>query len=211
MRITGLERRAGQKQITLTLDGQVEMLISAEVCLQMGLRVGDDLTEPRIESLHEAQARKSCLDSALRLLSYRQRTESELRDRLMQKRSRPEIVAETISQLRTAGLLDDAQFARSWVDSRNQRAPRSRRLAAAELRAHGVTRGVVEDVTATIDERDAAYRAAERRALSLSLSPYVEFRRRIGGLLLRRGFNYEIVRETVQKLWHDIAAEGHSR
>ncbi len=112
MRITGLERRPGQKQITLTLDGQMEMLISAEVCLQMGLRAGDDLTEPRIESLHEAQARKSCLDSALRLLSHRQRTESELRDRLMQKRSRPEIVAETISQLRTAGLLDTPLTAR---------------------------------------------------------------------------------------------------
>ena len=102
-------------------------------------------------------------------------------------------------------------FARGWVDSRNQRAPRGRRLASAELRAHGVTRGVVEDVTATIDERDAAYRAAERRARSLAGSPYAEFRRRIAGLLLRRGFNYEIVRETVQKLWHDIAAEGDSR
>ena len=210
MQITGIERRPRQKQITLTLDGQMEMLISLEICLQMGLRVGDDLTEPRMESLHEAQAKKRCLDSALRLLSYKQRTESELRDSLMQKRLRPEIVAETISRLRTAGLLDDAQFARSWVDSRNQRAPRSRRLAAAELRARGVTRGVVEDVTATIDERDAAYRAAERRALSLAALPYVEFRRRIGGLLLRRGFNYEIVRETVQKLWRDIAAEGDS-
>jgi len=201
MRITRLERRPGQKQITLTLDGQVEMLISAEVWLQMGLRVGDDLTEPQIESVQEAQARSGCLDSALRLLSYRQRTESELRDRLIQKRLRPEVVAETISRLRTAGLLDDAQYARSWLDSRNQRAPRGRRLAAAELRARGVTRGVVEDVTATIDERDAAYRAAERRARSLSALPYVEFRQRIGGLLLRRGFNYELVRETVSLLW----------
>ena len=210
MRITRLERSRGQKQITLTLDSQMQMLISAEVCLQMGLRVGDDLSEPQIESLHEAQARRACLDSALRLLSYRQRTESELRDRLMQKRLRSEIVAATISRLRTAGLLDDAQFARSWVGSRNQRAPRSRRLAAAELRARGVTRGVVEDVTATIDERDAAYRAAERRALSLADLPYVEFRRRIGGLLLRRGFDYEVVKETVQMLWLTVAEERNS-
>jgi regulatory protein len=201
MRITGLERRPGQNQITLTLDGRVEILISADVCQQMGLRVGDDLTEPRIESVREAQARKGCLDSALRLLSYRQRTESELRERLMQKRFRPEIVAETISRLRSAGLLDDAQFASSWVDSRNQRAPRSRRLAAAELGALGVTRRVVDDATATIDERDAAYRAAQRRAASLTGSPYAEFRRRIAGLLLRRGFNYEIVTETVSLLW----------
>jgi len=210
MRITALERRPGNKGVRLCLDEDIEMVVSLEVCLQRGLRVGDDVTRAEIDELNNAEERKRCLDSALRLLSYRQRSEAELRERLMRKRVPPEVVRDTMERLRSAGLLDDQEFARTWVESRNQRAPRSRRLAAAELRARGVTRGVVEDVTATIDERDAAYRAAERRALSLAALPYVEFRQRIGGLLLRRGFNYEIVRETVQKLWRDIAPDGDS-
>ena len=210
MRITTLERRPGQKLVKLCLDEDIEMVVSVEVCLQRGLRVGDDVTGAQLDELNEAEARRRCLESALRLLSYRQRSEAELRERLMRKRVAPEVVRDTLERLRSAGLLDDREFARSWVENRDQRAPRSRRLAAAELRAQGVTRGVVDDVTATIDDRDAAYRAAERRAGSLAALPYVEFRQRIGGLLLRRGFDYEIVRETVQKLWRDIAAEGDS-
>lgn len=180
------------------------MVVSLEVCLQRGLRVGDDLTHTQLDELNEAEARRRCLESALRLLSYRQRSEAELRDRLMRKQVPPEIVRDTMERLRSAGLLDDQEFAQNWMENRNQRAPRSRRLAAAELRARGVTRDVVTDVTAAIDERDAAYRAAERRARSLAALPYVEFRQRIGGLLLRRGFNYEIVRETVNGLWREI-------
>jgi regulatory protein len=210
MLITSLERRPGSKQVKLCLDGDIEMIVGLEVCLLRGLRVGDHVTRPQLDDLNEAEARRRCLESALRLLSYRQRSEAELRDRLTRRRITAEIVSDTLQRLRSAGLLDDEEFARSWVASRNQRAPRSRRLAASELRALGVTRGVVEEAAAAIDERDAAYRAAERRAHLLSALPYVEFRQRIGGLLLRRGFDYEIVRETVQKLWRDVAAEGDS-
>ena len=210
MLITALERRPGSKQVRLCLEGDMELILSLEVCLQRGLRAGDDLTRTQLDELNEAEARRHCLESALRLLSYRQRSEAELRDRLLRKRVPPEFVRDTIERLRSAGLLDDQEFARNWVESHNQRAPRSRRLAAAELRARGVARGVVEGVTATIDERDAAYRAAERRAQSLAAKPYIEFRQRIGGLLLRRGFDYEVVRETVQKLWRNVAAEGDS-
>jgi regulatory protein len=208
MRITTLERRPGSKQVKVRLDPDIEMVVSLEVCLQRGLRVGDDLTHTQLGELTEAEARRRCLESALRLLSYRPRSEAELRERLMRRRVSPEIVSETIERLRSAGLLDDQEFARTWVESRNQRAPRSRRLVTSELRARGVSRGVVAEAAATIDERDAAYRAAERRALSLAALPYPDFRQRIGGLLLRRGFDYEIVRETVHKLWREVAAAG---
>ena len=210
MQVTALERRPGKKGVRLCLDADIEMVVSLEVCLQRGLRIGDDITGAQLDEIQAAEERRRCLESALRLLSYRQRSEAELRDRLMRKRVPPEVVQDTMERLRSAGLLDDQEFARSWVESRNQRAPRSRRLAAAELRARGVTRGVVEDVTAIIDERDAAYRAAERRARSFAALSYVEFRQRIGGLLLRRGFDYEVVRETVRTLWREVAAEADS-
>jgi regulatory protein len=207
VRISALERRPGKKGVRLCLDEDTEMVISLEVCLQRGLRIGDDLTRTDLDEIRELEERRHCLESALRLLSYRQRSEAELRDRLIRKRVPPEIVGDTIDRLRSAGLLDDLGFARNWVENRNQRSPRSRRLAAAELRAFGVTRPVVDDVTATIDERDAAYRAAERRALSLAAVPYDEFRRRISGFLVRRGFDYEIVKETVQQLWRRVATK----
>jgi regulatory protein len=210
MRITALQRLPANKRITVRLEEGTEVTVSLEVCLQRGLRVGDHLTAAELDELTTAEARRRCLESALRLLSYRQRSEAELRDRLSRTRASPDIVGHTIDRLRNAGLLDDEGFAENWVERRDQRAPRSRRLAAAELRARGVASAIVEGVTSTIDERDAAYRAAERRARSLSAVPYVQFRQRIAELLIRRGFDYDVVRETVQRLWSDSGRTGGS-
>jgi regulatory protein len=58
-----------------------------------------------------------------------------------------------------------------------------------------------------VDERDAAYRAAERRARALAGSPFQQFQQRVGGLLLRRGFSYEVVHETVSALWKELDQE----
>jgi regulatory protein len=207
MRITTLERRRGQKRITIRFDEGTDVLVGTEVCVQYGLRPGVDLTDSQLTEILHAEAHRDCLESAVRLLSYRQRTEAELRDRLLKKKMSAEVVAETIERLLSAGLLDDTQFARNWVETRDQRAPRSRRLIAQELRARGVARPVIERETAALDENHAAYRAAERRAQTLSGSSYADFRQRIGGLLLRRGFGYETVRETVHRLWLDVKGE----
>ena len=210
MQITALERRQGQKQVQVHLaDGRV-ISIGAEVCLRFGLHVGDALNDGQLNTIQDAETRRSCLQSALRLLSYRQRSEAELRDRLTHKQVPADVVSDTLFRLRNAGLLDDEAFARDWVESRTQRAPRSRRLVAAELLARGVPKEMIAEAAGTIDERDAAYRAAERRARSLAGLPYADFRQRISGLLLRRGFDYDVVRETVRKLWRDARTPSDS-
>jgi regulatory protein len=205
MRITALERRPGEKRVKLCLDSGREMAIGLEICVRRGLRVGEDLGMLELTELEEEEARRLCLESALRLLSYRQRSQAELRERLLRNRFAPEIVGSTVERLCSAGLVNDEQFARTWVESRDIRAPRSRRLMASELRERGVARDLVDEAAGKIDDRDAAYRAAERRARSLRGLPYDKFRRRVGGLLLRRGFDFEVVGETVNRLWREVS------
>jgi regulatory protein len=128
-----------------------------------------------------------------------------LRQRLARRGTPSPIVDETITRLRDLGLVNDETFARSWVENRDHTSPRSRRLLALELRNKGVARPIVQDSLATLDEDDAAYRAAARRARSLASLPYTDFRRRLSDLLLRRGFGYETARSTVARLWEEVA------
>jgi regulatory protein len=203
MRITALERRPRDKHIRVHLDNDTHLSFGREVCLTFALRVGDQINDTQLAAMRDAEARRQCLESALRLLSYRQRSEAELRDRLVRKRVPANIVGDTIQRLRDAGLLDDTQFAQRWVDDRDQRAPRSRRLIAQELRAKGINKETISGATATVDELDAAYRAAERRARSMTSPSHSDFRRRIGDFLIRRGFDYEVVNRTVARLWDE--------
>lgn len=210
MRITALERRPRKRNYDLYLDGALALTLSPDVCVRFGLRTGDEISPERLAAIRETEARESAMKAALRLLTYGPRSEHELRERLMKKAIPPDARDATIARLRENGLIDDKGYAQAFVDSRNSTSPRSRRLIAAELRAKGIRQAVADECAAAVDDAEAAYRAASRRARKLAGKPHEEFRRRLGDFLLRRGFDYEIATATVSRLWpesRDGAAE----
>ena len=203
VRIAALERRPRSRRVKCHLEGGQAIFLAQEVSDRFQLRVGVELDDDELEELRAAQARHQALESALRLLSYRPRSESEIRTRLRRAGVPEDVRNETIERLRGAGLIDDESFARDWVDGRQSRSPRGRRLLASELRAQGIERQILESAVAGVDDFESAYRAAERRAGSLKSLPKQQFRQRLSGFLLRRGFDYETVRKTVATLWEE--------
>ena len=126
-----------------------------------------------------------------------------MREALRKRCFEDDVVDETLARLIDLKLVDDSEFARTYAELRDRSSPRSRRLIAAELRAKGVGRAILEEPLIEIDEADAAYRAAERRARSLATADFADFRRRLGDHLLRRGFSFEVARQTVGRLWSE--------
>ena len=108
-----------------------------------------------------------------------------------------------IARLRELGLVDDAAFARAWVEGRSRLSPRSRRLLRRELQAKGIEGEAAREALVSQDDEDAALRAAGRRAAAMRGLPYPEFRRRLGEFLRRRGFDSATVRHTADRLWRD--------
>jgi len=210
MRVTAIEKQRRSRRANLFIDGRFALAASLEVLAQAGLRVGDEIDDVRLDELRQAETRHAALTSALRLLAYRPRSEAEVRQRLARRGAPPVVVDETIARLRDLALVDDEAFARFWVESRDQTRPRSRRLLASELRIKGVAGQTTERSLADLNEDDAAYRAGARRGRMLAALPYAEFRRRLGGFLLRRGFAYETVRATVNRLWRETTSQATS-
>ena len=207
MRITALDKQPRRSSYELQIDGEPAFAISPDIRLQFGLRAGDEISHERLIAVREAEERHVAMKSALRLLSYRPRSEQELRERLAKKSVSPQISDATITRLRENGLIDDEAYARTFVEGRDRTSPRGRRLLAAELRTKGVSKPIAEDATADVDEGQAAYRAAVRRARSLTKVSFVDFRRRLGDFLVRRGFGYETAGETVSRLWAETRGE----
>lgn len=128
----------------------------------------------------------------LRKLTGQARTRHEL-DQALKSKQVPETVAnEVLDRMEEVGLVDDASFARDWVESRQQRRQLSRRALRHELRAKGVDRDQIEDALASVDSDDeyvAARALAERRARSMTELPREVRYRRLAGVLARRGFS----------------------
>jgi len=99
--------------------------------------------------------------------------------------------------------VDDMAFAQFWKDNRESFSPRSQWLTKLELRRKGVAGDIIDQVVDAVDDYDSAYRAALSKARSLPLSDYQGFRRRLGGYLRRRGFSYEVIVNTVERLWQE--------
>lgn len=201
MRITALERRPKKRLMELFVDGRLVAALSPEVCARFDLRVGGEISPQRLEEARGDQALHTALSAALRLLAHRPRSEREVRQRLLRKGVPGEAVDATVHRLRQLRLVDDEAFSASWVESRERTSPRGRRLLAAELMGQGVKRATAVRAAAAVDEAAAAVRAAENRARALASLPWPEFRRRLHGFLLRRGFDSETALAAVRGAW----------
>ncbi len=150
----------------------------------------------RQQPLDETAARKKCL----RLLSVRARSVAELRQRLMQDGFEQSITDTVTADLTEAGLLDDEEFARSWIASRKT-AGIGRRKLALELRRKGVERRLTERLIAELlDERTEREQAETLARKRLGAEWDVKALIRIRRLLLSRGYGFGIVDDVLQAI-----------
>ena len=86
------------------------------------------------------------MEVAARFLATRPRTRWELQRRMRRAAASDELISSTLDRLAALGYVDDAGFARWWAEQRDRHSPRGRRLVEAELRQHGVSREVLEEL-----------------------------------------------------------------
>ncbi len=188
-KITALRAGRNQgKRVNIFLDGKFAFSLDAEVVAKEGLQVEQMLSPEQIEALARSDRFHRCFNAAVHYLSYRPRSESELRERLRQRGSDGDSVEAVITRLKEQGLVNDMAFAQFWKDNRESFSPRSRWLTRLELRQKGVANDIIDQVVEAIDDDDSAYRAALSKSRSLPQSDYPGFRRRLGEYLKRRGF-----------------------
>lgn len=139
-------------------------------------------------------------ERALRLLTHRPRSESELRSRLSRDFT-PETIDHVLSRLREQSLVDDAEFARLWTESRDRQRPRSATAIRRELLSHGIEPTLADDAVGAVDDEDSAYRAGAKFARRLADADHDSFRRKLWAHLQRRGYGSALTRRTVSTLW----------
>ena len=195
-------QKRGKDRANIFLDGTFAFSVSQEVLEHSCITPGQTLTDSQIADLTTDDSIVKCREAALRLLNYRPRSEAEIRTRLSRRFDR-EAVDSVISQLMARQMIDDLTFATFWKENRESCNPRSQRLLRLELSKKGVSQEVIAEVLEGIDEEESAYRAAKKKERSLQREDYDSFRRKLGSSLRRRGFSYEVIKRTVERIWRE--------
>ena len=207
MRITSLQPQMNNpERLNVHVDGQFLLGASALVVLQMGLRVGQELTGEQVEQLRHDEALQQAIERAYNYLSFRPRSREEVRRYLRRKETPPELIEPVLARLDALNLVNDEEFATFWIASREQFKPRGARAIKNELRMKGVARDVADELVNAEQDEERAMLAGRKKALSLLRLPdmdYKTFYARLGSFLQRRGFDYQITTRTVKALWEE--------
>jgi len=201
-KITALKTQKRDKsRVNVFLDGEYAFPVSLDAALE--LKKGQELSDAEIDVLKNADAYSKAYNASLRYLSYRQRSQSELEIYLKKKEYSDEIVSHTVERLLEKGYLNDAEFARMWIDERNRFRPRAARALRAELRQKGVDNSVIDTALIDLDEEEAAWNAVQSKLARWESLDDFEFKKKVSGYLGRRGFGYDVVRSVLERAKED--------
>jgi regulatory protein len=205
-KITALEaQKKNPNRVNVYLDG--EFAFGLTRITAAWLKVGDALTDEKIARLQFEDAQERAYQQAMLFLSYRARSENEIRQNLRKHEFPEEIIERTLERLRQSGLANDSAFARAWVENRSAFRPRSRRALTMELRQKGLDDDTVNAAVSAVDEPALAYESARKRAARLNGLEWGEFRRKLFEYLARRGFSYDVAAPVVAQIWNEMHAD----
>lgn len=207
-RIEPLPRRSDR--LRLHFENGHTLDLAHLVVEEAGLRPGTFLDDLKLARLRDSDAFQSTLDRALRFLETRPRSEREVRTRLAQKGTSPDLIDRVVERLRDLRLIDDAAFARFWIENRSRFSPRGARALKAELRQKGLATEVVAEVEESVDESVGARDVALRYARRMAKLDRPTFRQKLWAQLARRGFDFDVIGPAIDAAWQAVAGDGGS-
>lgn len=144
-------------------------------------------------------------NKAIQFLSFRSRTEKEVRDKLAQVNASSEVIEKIISTLKQQQFINDEQFAKDWVHSRSTYRLKSKRIIKMELQEKGIDPEAIEKAFVPEDEEEFSDIQQIRRLIEKRLPRYKGLPKNIlyqklGGFLARRGFDWNIIKKSIDEV-----------
>jgi len=201
--ITALKlQKSNSKRICVFIDGLFAFSIS-----RIGgawLRVGQKISEKEIDDLIEKDSKEKAFQSALHFLSFRNRSEYEIRMNLSGKGFDQKEIEQVIDNLKLRGYINEEIFARDWVENRATSKPRGRRLLIYELKQKKVNNEKIDQALESLpDEITLALKAVRKVIHRFENLEYDVYIQKVNGYLIRRGFDFEVIREARKILWEE--------
>ena len=139
--------------------------------------------------------------SALRLLSYRPRSATEIQNRLSDKFDNATVEI-TMDWLIKDELVNDDKFAIWWAESRVRQKLLSSSMIRKELLEKGVSLSIVNKALINVDDNLNAHQLAERMCRNIGTKDIKEFKQKLYGRLIRRGFSTGVALSSIDNVWN---------
>lgn len=201
---SAVKHKNNPAMIQIYIDNSYAFSIPEEEYLRMNLYEKQEITAEEIKKIQEEINVKLAKQRAIRMLATRDRTEYEVKTRLIQL-GFDEISAEgAVLQLKSIGYINDRLFASKYISDRLKLKPQSKKALVYELEKKGIAPDVIAEVMNEfeVDESLIAYRLAKRKYGKYDLTE-PKIQRRIVSFLAHKGFSYGIIKSTLEQMFED--------
>lgn len=200
-------QKRNPNRVNIELDG--DFAFGLDRMTAAWLKVGQVLTQEKIEKLRYDDSIENAFIRAVRLLSYRPRSEAEIRNRLRKSGQEETVIDQVLRKMRESQLVDDEGFSKEWIENRSTFRPRSQKLLQMELKQKGIPQEIINNsLSAAQDDSTLALQAARKVAHRWTELDESEFRKKMTGYLGRRGFSYFIINEIIPEIWTEIKMDS---
>lgn len=188
-------------RVNVFIDDRFSFALDGVLAMRHGLRPRLEIDARKLDELLREDGDARAYARALHYLSYRLRSESEVRERLKRDEWPESVIERVVERLRASGLTNDAGFAQAYVADRSRSRPRGARALQYELKNKGLDRETIQAAMPDAQsEIELAMTAAQSRMRQVQNLDERERREKLLGFLQRRGFNFSTSRAALQRL-----------
>jgi regulatory protein len=190
MRITAIKQQLKRSSYySVFVENKYEFSLSDSALLDSKLARGQNLSEEQLEQYKQLSNDDKIYNRVLSYISLRPRTRWEIETYLKQKKTSPTLSESILNKLSDKALIDDAKFARAWVNDRRLLRPTSKRKLILELRQKRVEDEIIHKVLSEQDTDSDASALASLIESKRRQSKYQDDLK-LMQYLARQGFSY---------------------
>lgn len=204
-------QKKNKERVNIFLDGKYAFSVSLENLLKKKLKIGTDLSSNEVVKLTANENLLKLLDRAINYLSFRPRSEKEIRDYLAKKIStgsgisfsqaqNSDVIEKIILKIKKYNYINDVEFAKWWLATRSVSKPKGINFVKIELIKKGVSKQIIEKVLkGAPNQLKMAEKAVEKKLKTWRKLTEYEIKKKIYNYLASRGFEQEIIEDIFAK------------
>lgn len=202
MKITSIEpQKKKSNRFSIFIDGEYTFSLEDIDLVKLALKEGQEITSVDIEFYKQNYEFSKAFDKALRYVSFKRRTKSQIEKKMIELGYDENTVEKVIYKLNEFKYLDDEQYAEDYIKDRINMRPSGKRLIAMELKNKGINENIIiEKIEATeIDEYGMAYALAQKKVTRIQKLDRKELQK-IYAFLMRKGFASDIIMRVLREI-----------
>jgi len=205
MRVTKIVKK-GKKDVIIHFDSDEKLFLTVDVFLKSGLKKNEVISDDRFSFLVKENRLFHIKQRAFRYLGRRLHSTSELRTKLLQKGYEKNLIDEVIDELKVRNYLDDAEFAKMFVEEKVKLKLWGEKKLKNELIKRGIKSEIISEVLNSHISQDNTF----NNAMTIAAKKYETLKnrnlepdaikRKLVTFLSSRGYNYDDIKIVCEKL-----------